>query len=88
MSADTHEQRIGIMSTSQSLLSTPPAGDQRFGHQGSPRLPVMLIGVSLAEIAEIAGIEVRRFGDLACPDFTSENPARYPRAPEGAPKWT
>jgi hypothetical protein len=76
------------MSTSQAF----------FGHRGpttsvsaakvSPQPLAMLIGVSLAEIAGIAGIEVRRFPDLACPDFTSENPARYPRAPEGAPKWT
>jgi len=32
MPADTHEQRIGIMSISQ--VFTPPADDQRFGHQG------------------------------------------------------
>jgi len=88
MPADTHEQRFGIMGTSQAFFGHLPPTTSVSATKVSPQLPAMLIGVSLAEIAGIAGIEVRRFPDLACPDFTSANPARYPRAPKGAPKWT
>ena len=76
------------MSTTQAFFAHLQPTTSVSATKVSPQLPAMLIGVSLAEIAGIAGIEVRRFPDLACPDFTSENPARYPRAPEGAPKWT
>jgi hypothetical protein len=63
--ADTHEQRIGIMSTSQAFFTHRRPATSVSATSVSPRLPVVLIGVSLAEIAEIAemGVAVRRSDD-------------------------
>jgi hypothetical protein len=63
--ADTHEQRIGIMGSSQAFSTHRRPTTSVSAARVSPRPPVMLIGVSLAETAEMAAA-VR--GDPMTPD--------------------
>jgi hypothetical protein len=60
--ADTHEQRIGIMSTSQAFFGRRRSTTSVSATNVSPRLPAMLIGLSLAETAEMSAA-VRRSDD-------------------------
>jgi hypothetical protein len=48
--ADTHEQRIGVMSPTQAFFGYPRPVTSVSATKVSPRLPATLIGVSLAEI--------------------------------------
>jgi hypothetical protein len=53
MPADLHDQRIGDMSPTQAFSAHPRPVTSVSATKVSPRLPPTLIGVSLAEIAEI-----------------------------------
>ena len=76
------------MSTSQAFFGHRRPTTSVSATNVSPRRSIMLIGVSLAETAETAGMGVRRSPDSAGPGFTPENPARYLRALKEPPKWT
>jgi hypothetical protein len=52
IAADTHEQRIGVMSPTQAFFGYPQPVTSVSATKVSPRLPATLIGVSLAETAE------------------------------------
>src|ERR1700687_4292311 len=81
--ADTHEQTIGIMSHSQAFSTHRRPTTSVSATRVSPRLPAMLIGVSLAEIA---GIEARRFPRLGVSRLYVSEPGAVPSRPEGAPQ--
>jgi hypothetical protein len=53
MSADLYEQRIGVMSPTQAFFGYPQPATSVSATKVSLWLPATLIGVSLAEIAEI-----------------------------------
>jgi hypothetical protein len=66
--ADTHEQRIGIMGSSQAFSTHRRPTTSVSAARVSPRPPVMLIGVSLAETAETAEMAAAVRGDPMTPD--------------------
>jgi hypothetical protein len=53
MSADLHDQRIGVMAPTQAFFGYVQPATSVSATKVSPRLPATPIGVSLAEIAEI-----------------------------------